>query len=308
MRIRPRKGADGWTRDYEARFDGRARCLTTSDRGDRQALAFLDDSPLGIRIRGFTSRERARLTGLPDDYALPGVMRSRELTGDAIVVPVYAWLARHLLRPLADAPLAVVPQVAPPIRARKERDADGQVLSNRRGIKGATVSQSDYLMPSTHARFAASAAEEGISVAEFKLRLADRHYAARGEPPLERYVPPPRKRGRGGKRAARGAGIPVTRILLSTRMERGRASCPMWQAVRRGSLPRPGQPLSVLMRPGTVALLPGGRRAQHEMSRPFLASSPPGATRAEKAGWQTTWHDGPWEAACSWNHSPGARA
>jgi DNA (cytosine-5)-methyltransferase 1 len=55
-----------------------------------------------VRSRLLSVREAARLMGLPDTYKLPeSYNEGYHVMGDAVVVPVVAWLERHLLRRLA---------------------------------------------------------------------------------------------------------------------------------------------------------------------------------------------------------------
>jgi DNA (cytosine-5)-methyltransferase 1 len=84
----------------EVRFDGVAGCLRTPAGGSsRQILLVLDESE--IRSRLISSREAARLMGLPDSYILPqNYNDAYHLTGDGVVVPVVRFLARHLLEPI----------------------------------------------------------------------------------------------------------------------------------------------------------------------------------------------------------------
>ena len=55
-----------------------------------------------IRSRLLSTREAARLMGLPDSYELPKkYSEAYHLLGDGLVVPVVSWLEEHLLHPLA---------------------------------------------------------------------------------------------------------------------------------------------------------------------------------------------------------------
>ena len=94
-----RRVRDGVQR-AEVRFDGVAGCLRTPRGGSsRQLLIVVQD---GIcRSRLISPREAARLMGLPDSYRLPpGVTDALQVAGDGVAVPVVAWLAREILRPL----------------------------------------------------------------------------------------------------------------------------------------------------------------------------------------------------------------
>jgi DNA (cytosine-5)-methyltransferase 1 len=87
----------------EVRFDGLAGCLRTPAGGSsRQILLFVEGARLRSRL--LTGREAARLMGAPDTYVLPrSQTQALHLAGDAVAVPVVAWLSRHLLVPLAQA-------------------------------------------------------------------------------------------------------------------------------------------------------------------------------------------------------------
>ncbi len=100
-RIRVEDGAR--VQRAEARFDGLAGCIRTAKGGSsRQFLLFADAS--GVRSRALTAREAARLMGLPDEHPLPrGETAGLHVIGDGVAVPVVAWLADHLLTPLARA-------------------------------------------------------------------------------------------------------------------------------------------------------------------------------------------------------------
>jgi len=54
-----------------------------------------------VRSRLISSRETARLMGLPDDYALPtNYNEAYHLTGDGVVVPVVRFIAKNLIEPV----------------------------------------------------------------------------------------------------------------------------------------------------------------------------------------------------------------
>lgn len=85
----------------EARDDDLAGCLRTAVGGSGKQ--FLIRAGKGsIRMRAMTPREYARLQGVPDDQPIKfsGV---QALTGfgDAVCVPAIAWIAKHILNPLA---------------------------------------------------------------------------------------------------------------------------------------------------------------------------------------------------------------
>ena len=57
-----------------------------------------------VKARLISSRETARLMGLPDDYKLPdNYNEAYHLTGDGVVVPVVRHLAEHIFEPVLSA-------------------------------------------------------------------------------------------------------------------------------------------------------------------------------------------------------------
>ncbi|WP_293760616.1 DNA cytosine methyltransferase [uncultured Aquitalea sp.] len=96
-----RTRANGQT--LELRFDGVAGCLRTPKGGSsRQFLVLKRNGTLSTRL--LTVRETARLMGAPDSFQLPGTYNDGYMAmGDAVAAPVAAYLAKHLLSPLAKA-------------------------------------------------------------------------------------------------------------------------------------------------------------------------------------------------------------
>ncbi|MFA4973671.1 MAG: DNA cytosine methyltransferase [bacterium] len=84
----------------EVRFDGISGCLRTPAGGSsRQILIFVKGKQ--IRSRLLSSREAARLMGVPDSYILPKKYNDAyHVMGDGLAVPVVSWLERNILRPL----------------------------------------------------------------------------------------------------------------------------------------------------------------------------------------------------------------
>ncbi|MCU7879409.1 MAG: DNA cytosine methyltransferase [Candidatus Thiodiazotropha sp. (ex Lucinoma aequizonata)] len=84
----------------EIRFDDIAGCLRTPAGGSsRQVIMIVNGK--SVKSRLISSRETARLMGLPDNYKLP--LRYNEayhLTGDGVVVPVVKHLSNQLLEPI----------------------------------------------------------------------------------------------------------------------------------------------------------------------------------------------------------------
>ena len=87
----------------ELRFDDVAGCLRTPSGGSsRQYLVIRRDGAWRTRI--LSPKEAARLMGAPEDFQLPGSFNDGyKAMGDAVAAPVAAYLAKHLLLPLAAA-------------------------------------------------------------------------------------------------------------------------------------------------------------------------------------------------------------
>jgi DNA (cytosine-5)-methyltransferase 1 len=84
----------------EVRFDNIAGCLRTPAGGSSRQLILVVEGEK-IRSRLISSRETARLMGLPDSYKLPdGYNEAYHLTGDGVAVPVVRHLAKHLFEPI----------------------------------------------------------------------------------------------------------------------------------------------------------------------------------------------------------------
>lgn len=94
-------GAGGRAQRAEARFDGLAGCLRTPAGGSSRQTVLWVEGGL-VRSRLLTPREAARLMGLPDAYRLPARDTDAwRLAGDGVAVPLVAFVAAHLLEPLA---------------------------------------------------------------------------------------------------------------------------------------------------------------------------------------------------------------
>jgi len=87
----------------ELRFDDIAGCLRTPAGGSsRQYLVIKQGQEWKTRI--LSPREAARLMGAPETFKLPGTFNDGyKAMGDAVAAPVAAYLAQHLLSPLAAA-------------------------------------------------------------------------------------------------------------------------------------------------------------------------------------------------------------
>jgi DNA (cytosine-5)-methyltransferase 1 len=87
----------------EIRFDEVSGCLRTPAGGSSRQVILIVDGP-SIKARLISSRETARLMGLPDDYKLPeNYNEAYHLTGDGVVIPVVRHLAAHIFEPILDA-------------------------------------------------------------------------------------------------------------------------------------------------------------------------------------------------------------
>lgn len=84
----------------EIRFDHIAGCLRTPAGGSsRQIIMIVEGNQ--IRSRLMSTRETARLMGLPDSYRLPErYNEAYHLTGDGVVVPVVRHIAQHIFQPV----------------------------------------------------------------------------------------------------------------------------------------------------------------------------------------------------------------
>ena len=101
---RTRTQPDGSRRQRaEVRFDEVAGCLRTPGGGSSRQMILVVEGE-SVRSRLISARETARLMGLPETYRLPqGYTDAYHVTGDGVVVPVVAHLARQLLEPLVAA-------------------------------------------------------------------------------------------------------------------------------------------------------------------------------------------------------------
>lgn len=84
----------------ELRCDGIAGCLRTPAGGSSRQLVLVVEGR-EIRSRLISSREAARLMGLPDSYVLPkGYNDAYHVAGDGVAVPVVRHLAAFILEPI----------------------------------------------------------------------------------------------------------------------------------------------------------------------------------------------------------------
>jgi DNA (cytosine-5)-methyltransferase 1 len=84
----------------EIRFDDVSGCLRTPAGGSSRQVILLVNGQT-VKARLISSRETARLMGLPDCYKLPeNYNEAYHLTGDGVVVPVVRHLADHVFEPI----------------------------------------------------------------------------------------------------------------------------------------------------------------------------------------------------------------
>jgi DNA (cytosine-5)-methyltransferase 1 len=90
----------------EFRFDEITGCLRTPAGGSsRQTVMFIDGET--ARSRLVSSREAARLMGLPEEYLLPNnYSEAYHLVGDGVAVPVVGFLATNIFEPILASALA----------------------------------------------------------------------------------------------------------------------------------------------------------------------------------------------------------
>lgn len=88
------------TQRAEARFDDVSGCLRTPVGGSSRQIILVVEGKR-VRSRLLSTREGARLMGLPDRYILPlNYNEGYHLVGDGVVVPVVRFLSENLLEPL----------------------------------------------------------------------------------------------------------------------------------------------------------------------------------------------------------------
>lgn len=84
----------------EVRFDDVAGCLRTPAGGSSRQLILLVEGEK-VRSRLLSTRETARLMGLPDTYILPERYNDAyHLTGDGVAVPVVRHIADNIIEPI----------------------------------------------------------------------------------------------------------------------------------------------------------------------------------------------------------------
>jgi DNA (cytosine-5)-methyltransferase 1 len=104
-RMRPPPGgsdqAGKLVQRVEVRFDDVAGCLRMASSGGSSVQTVMVVDGPSVRSRRLSTREAARLMGVPDDYRLPGnYIEGYDLMADGVAVPVVRFLAQHILEPL----------------------------------------------------------------------------------------------------------------------------------------------------------------------------------------------------------------
>lgn len=94
---RTRNGVAVW----EIRPDPVSGCLRTA-RGGSSKQALVEVGEGSVRVRWMTGREYARLQGVGDEFEFDGLSRNKVMFGfgDAVCVPVVAWIASNYLLPV----------------------------------------------------------------------------------------------------------------------------------------------------------------------------------------------------------------
>ncbi|MGJ3522871.1 DNA cytosine methyltransferase [Nitratidesulfovibrio sp. D1] len=102
---RTRRDENGYkVQRAEVRFDDIAGCLRTPAGGSSRQLIIVIDGD-NVRSRLISSKETARLMGLPDHYVLPdNYNEAYHLTGDGVAVPVVKHIADNIFGPLLAMP------------------------------------------------------------------------------------------------------------------------------------------------------------------------------------------------------------
>lgn len=86
---------------WEVRSDQVAGCLRTA-RGGSSKQALVEAGHGAIQVRWMTAREYARLQGVDDEFRFANLSRNKVMFGfgDAVCVPVVAWIASTYLAPV----------------------------------------------------------------------------------------------------------------------------------------------------------------------------------------------------------------
>jgi DNA (cytosine-5)-methyltransferase 1 len=87
----------------EVRFDGLSGCIRTAKGGSSKQYVIYFDNSDKLVCRYMTPREAARVMGASEDFWLPSNLNDAySAMGDAVAVPVTSYLAKMLVKPMAD--------------------------------------------------------------------------------------------------------------------------------------------------------------------------------------------------------------
>lgn len=87
----------------EVRFDGLSGCIRTAKGGSSKQYVIYFDKSDRLVSRYMTPREAARVMGASEDFWLPSNLNDAySAMGDAVAVPVTSYLAKTLVRPIAE--------------------------------------------------------------------------------------------------------------------------------------------------------------------------------------------------------------
>jgi DNA (cytosine-5)-methyltransferase 1 len=87
----------------EVRFDGLSGCIRTAKGGSSKQYMIYFDKSENLVCRFMTPREAARVMGASEDFLLPTNLNDAySAMGDAVAVPVTSYLAKMLIKPLAE--------------------------------------------------------------------------------------------------------------------------------------------------------------------------------------------------------------
>ena len=169
----------GGRAQLEPRWDGIAHCMVLPRGGGPSRQLVIDVHGGRARLRQLTRGELARLAGIPDGHALPtNPITVGHIVGEGVAVPAVAWLARHLLDPLAGLPQSADTCVG---------GANGLLQSGkhepRQALVGATTL---YLLSEERRRLGSLAAALGVSLQELAMAAMDGLLAEHGQPPIAR--------------------------------------------------------------------------------------------------------------------------
>ena len=169
----------GGRAQLEPRWDGIAHCMVLPRGGGPSRQLVIDVHGGRARLRQLTRGELARLSGIPDGHTLPeNPITVGHIVEEGVCVPAVAWLARHLLDPLAGLPQSADACV---------EGANGLLQPGKHGPRQALVGATTlYLFPEERRRLGSLAAALGVSLQELAMAAMDGLLAEHGQPPIIR--------------------------------------------------------------------------------------------------------------------------